>query len=93
MKNPFIFASTCPTCRQKQSQRGHTRRALVRLIESRQTIDAYCLDCDIVWPVTAEERVAIGCAVEMSKRGTTPAEATPWIYTVREGRETACHRT
>jgi len=89
MKNPFIFASTCPTCGQRQSQRGHTRRALVRLIASRQTIDAYCLECDIVWPVTAEERVAIECAVEMSRSGTTPAKAAARIFTVRERREVA----
>jgi len=89
MKNPFIFASTCPTCARRQSQHGHTCRALVRLIASRQTIDAYCLECDIVWPVTAEERVAIECAVEMSRSGTTPAKAAARIFTVRERREVA----
>lgn len=69
MKNPFIFASTCPTCGQTQSQRGHTRRALVRLITFRQTIDAYCLECDLVWAVTAEERLALERAVQMSQSG------------------------
>jgi hypothetical protein len=90
MKNPFSFSSICPTCGQKQSQHGHTRRGLARLIESRQTIDAYCLECDIVWAVTAEERAAIEYAVEMSQRGTTTADAAARIYTVRERREAAC---
>jgi hypothetical protein len=87
MKSPFIFASTCPTCRQRQLQHGYTRRALVRLIEFRQTVDAYCLECDIVWPITAEERMAIECAV--TPRATTPAGAAARIYSVRGHRETA----
>jgi len=29
------------------------------LIETRRTIDAYCLECDLVWPISAQERVAI----------------------------------
>jgi len=63
MKNPLIFVSSCPTCGRQQLQHGHTRRALTRLIESRQIIDAYCLECDVVWPVTAEERSLIACAI------------------------------
>jgi hypothetical protein len=63
MKNPLIFVSGCPTCGRQQLQHGHTRRALTRLIESRQIIDAYCLECDVVWPVTAEERALIACAI------------------------------
>jgi hypothetical protein len=62
MKNPLIFISTCPSCGRQQLQHGHTRRALTKLIESRQIIDAYCLDCDVVCPVTAEERALIVCA-------------------------------
>ena len=103
MKTPFIFASTCPICGQTQSQRGHTRRALVRLITFRQTIDAYCLECDLVWAVTAEERVAIECAVEMSQSappsvlesaigapGPRTLEARTRTQTVRERDEVVC---
>jgi len=90
MKTPLIFASTCPTCARRQSQHGHTRRALVRLIASRQTIDAYRLECDIFWPVTAEERVAIECAVQTSRSSRTPAEAAARIYIVRKRQEAAC---
>ena len=63
MKNPLIFVSSCPSCGRQQLQRGHTRRALTKLLESRQIIDAYCLECDVVWPVTAEERALIACAI------------------------------
>jgi len=63
MKNPLIFVSTCPSCGRQQLQHGHTRRALTKLIESRQIIDAYCLECDVVWAVTAEERAVIAAAI------------------------------
>ena len=63
MKNPLIFVSRCPACGRQQLQHGHTRRALTRLIQSCQIVDAYCLDCDVVWPVTAEERALIACAI------------------------------
>ena len=66
MKNPLIFVSTCPSCGRQQLQHGHTRRALTRLIESGQIIDAYCLECDVVWPVTAAERALIACAITTS---------------------------
>jgi len=68
MKNPLIFVSTCPSCGRQQLQHGHTRRALTKLIESQQIIDAYCLECDVVWPVTAEERALITCAITTDTR-------------------------
>jgi hypothetical protein len=52
VKNPLIFASTCPSCGQQKLQYGYTRRALTRLIESRQILDAVCLDCDAICAVT-----------------------------------------
>jgi len=63
MKNPLLFVSSCPSCGRQQLQHGHTRRALSKLIESGQIIDAYCLECDVVWPVTAEERALIACSI------------------------------
>jgi hypothetical protein len=62
MKNPAIFASTCPACGQQRLQHAYTRRALTRLLESSQIIDAYCVACDVVWPVSARERVVIANA-------------------------------
>jgi hypothetical protein len=68
MKNAFVFASVCPVCRQRRSQHGHTRRDLMRLIEASQIIDAYCLECDIVWPVSIHERVLIACAIAVRNK-------------------------
>jgi hypothetical protein len=53
---PFNFVSTCPLCGQKRVQYAYTWRALVRLLEKDQIIDAYCRRCDVVWPVSAQER-------------------------------------
>jgi hypothetical protein len=74
MKNPLIFASTCSACGQQRLQHGHTLRALVRLIESREIIDAYCLECDVVWPVSTEERVLITCAVAVRQKRRVAAD-------------------
>jgi hypothetical protein len=35
----------------------------MRSIETSQIIDAYCLLCDVVWPVSAQERELIAHAV------------------------------
>ena len=72
MKNSLIFVSTCPSCGRQQLQHGHTRRALTELIESRRIIDAYCLECDVVWPVTAEERALIACAITTRQSSMEP---------------------
>jgi RNase P subunit RPR2 len=53
---PFHFVSTCPACGQKRVQYAYTRLALVRLLEKGQIIDAYCRRCDVVWPVSGQER-------------------------------------
>ena len=72
MKNPLIFVSSCPSCGRQQLQHGHTRRALTKLIESRQIIDAYCLECDVVWPVTAEERALVASAITTRRSSMGP---------------------
>jgi len=57
------FFSTCPACGQQQLQLAYTRRALLRLLESGNIIDAYCLACDVVWPVNAHERNLLATAI------------------------------
>jgi len=89
MKNSLIFASTCPACGQQQLQHAHTRRALIRSIETNQIIDAYCLQCDLVWPVSTQERVLISSAIAVKDKqpiaaggGYGPAQmgcVTEWI--------------
>jgi len=53
---PIHFISTCPGCGKERVQYAYTRRALVRLLEKGLRIDAYCRRCDVVWPVSAQER-------------------------------------
>lgn len=84
MKNPLIFVSICPSCGRQQLQHGHIRRALTKLIESRQIIDAYCLECDVVWPVSAEERALIACAITTRRSSMGPDRVTGLIYTMQQ---------
>ena len=53
---PINFVSTCPVCGQPRVQYAYTRRALVRLLQKGQIVDAYCGTCDVVWPASAQER-------------------------------------
>jgi len=63
MNNPVTFVSTCPACGHQRLQNGYTRRALGKLLETNHTIDAYCVTCDVLWPVSAPERVVIARAI------------------------------
>jgi len=63
MSQPITFFSLCPTCGHQQLQDGYTRAALVRLLERGRIIEAYCLSCDVLWPVAPEERVALARAM------------------------------
>jgi hypothetical protein len=70
MKSRLVFASACPACGHQRLQHGYTRGKLIGLIESRGIIDAYCLECDMLWPVSAEERRLIACKVAIKQSGT-----------------------
>ena len=63
MTRSIPFLATCPACGQAQVQRAYTRRALVRLLENRRIIDAYCVACDLVWPLSAQERNVVTTAI------------------------------
>jgi hypothetical protein len=68
MKNPFIFAASCPACGEQRLQHAHTRRTLIRSIQANQIIDAYCPECDLVWPINTQERVLIACAIAVQEK-------------------------
>jgi hypothetical protein len=68
MTKPVRFLSTCPACGQQQLQLAYTRRALLKLLESGNIIDAYCLACDVVWPVNAQERHRVATAIAPGQR-------------------------
>jgi hypothetical protein len=75
MKNPLIFASSCPACGQQRLQHAHTRRALIRSIETNQIIDAYCSECDLVWPISTQERGLVASAIAVKERQRVAAGA------------------
>jgi hypothetical protein len=55
----ITFVSTCPACGLQRSQNGYTRRAITRLLETNHTIDAYCVPCDVLWPISFDERLVM----------------------------------
>jgi hypothetical protein len=67
MSQPITFISTCPTCGHQQLQDGYTHAALVRLLERGRIIEAYCLACDVLWPVSPEERVTLARALVLEQ--------------------------
>ena len=58
-----------PCTRAQRLQDGYTRRALV---ETNHTIDAYCATCDVLWPVSAPERVVIARAIAADRSDASP---------------------
>ena len=52
-------------------QNGYERIELVESLGAGQAIDAYCLQCDVVWPISAQERVLIARGI------TTPLHEPP----------------
>jgi len=41
----------------------YTRRTLLTLLETGNMIDAYCANCDVMWPISAQEKVEIARAI------------------------------
>jgi hypothetical protein len=68
MSHSITFFSVCPTCGHQQVQDGYTRAALLRLLERGRIIEAYCLKCDVLWPVSPQERVALARAMAPGQR-------------------------
>ena len=54
-----LFLSMCPNCKDVRSQRGFSNRSLLRLLERRLPIEAYCVICDQFWQISAPERDAL----------------------------------
>ena len=72
MTKTVSFFSTCPVCGQQQLQLAYKRRALFSLLKSGNIIDAYCLACDVVWPISAQERNSVATVIAAGQSGTTP---------------------
>jgi hypothetical protein len=56
MNESILFDSRCPKCGHQRVQDGYTRRILQRLINTGSTIEAYCVACDVFWPLGDKER-------------------------------------
>ena len=50
------FAATCPKCNDVRFQHGYSPRSLSRLLRREHAIEAYCVVCRDVWPISAKER-------------------------------------
>ena len=70
MSETTAFFSTCPSCKRPRLQNGYERIELVESLGVGQAIDAYCLQCDVLWPISAQERFLIA-------RGITPPQRDP----------------
>ena len=52
----ITFVSACPKCGHERPQHAYTRRFLSSLLNKRRNIDAYCIDCNVCWPISESER-------------------------------------
>jgi hypothetical protein len=69
MRETTAFFSTCPRCKHARLQSGYERIELVESLGAGQAIDAYCLLCDVVWPISAQERFLIARAITPDRHG------------------------
>jgi hypothetical protein len=67
MRATISFVSTCPLCGKLRPQHGYGYGELAESLSGEQTIDAYCLTCDVVWPINAQERSQV--ATLIARRG------------------------
>jgi hypothetical protein len=53
------FKSRCPKCGYEWLQDGCTRRTLLELLSSESSIEAYCMRCAVLWPISVDEQHAL----------------------------------
>ena len=63
MRETTAFFSTCPRCKHPRLQSGYQRIELLESLDAGRAIDAYCLQCDVAWPISAQERFLITRAI------------------------------
>lgn len=57
------FTATCLKCQQQVVQHGYSRVVLFGFLDMLHPIDAYCPACDELWPISLDERHAIGASL------------------------------
>jgi hypothetical protein len=80
------FESRCPKCGRERSQHGYTRRLLFDLLNRRSTIDAYCIDCNVCWPISDIERGVILRQLDLEQQAHNGARS-GWCSQRRESRD------
>jgi hypothetical protein len=73
------FFSSCPACKHARLQNGYTRAEVTAALDTAHAIDAYCLMCDVVWPISARERFLITAQLTAHQQGapeTPPGKST-----------------
>jgi hypothetical protein len=83
MRKTTFFFSTCPSCKHSRRQSGYERIELVESLNAGQAIDAYCLTCDVVWPITAQERFLLAKEIVCEPRPNAAPQKT--IHTTAGG--------
>jgi hypothetical protein len=69
MSQTIVFVSTCPNCKRQQPQEGFTVEILARLLNGGFPIEAYCVICDVFWPVSLSKRIELSEAVAATPEG------------------------
>lgn len=59
LADPTSFFSKCPNCGHSRLQSQYAQGELVRLLDQGEPINAYCVTCDVGWPVAVQERYLI----------------------------------
>lgn len=75
MVEPVSFFSKCPKCGHPRLQNAYVQRGLVRLLDIGQPIYAYCLICDVQWPITLQERHILARGIPGMQRRTAPSSS------------------
>ena len=71
MTQAIVFVSTCPNCNREQPQDAFSVGLLRRLLRCGHPIEAYCVTCDELWPISMRERCELANLVVIS--GDAPA--------------------
>jgi hypothetical protein len=59
MQESVPFMSRCPKCGYEWLQDGYTRHTLLSLLRTESRIEAYCMRCAVLWPISTEEQQAL----------------------------------
>jgi len=82
----IAFVSRCPRCGHERFQHGYTRRGLFVLLNTGRSINAYCIVCNVCWPISERERHAISAMKGVLQ---TRERAAPATSQQRESRHAA----